>query len=498
MRKLAAIAIVLGFWACLAHAQDFTPNLSLCKPTSGMSAAQWASCNRSSMDKLDFDFAAPLVFDSSTKEISCPTCAGGAGTVGVTGGGTGLTTVALGQILYGSASNTYSLLAGNTTTTPKYLRQVGNGTVSAAPVWTQLAAEDFAAQTATHFLAGPTPSFRAIADADVPNDITVTLAATATALAANPADCASGTVAIGITANGTATCATIDAVGFADQAANRVLAGPSTGADDAPTFRALVDADVPDTITLTNITQIGTRAISSLTGSCTIAQGCTGFTTYTLGNIIYSSATDTLARLAGNTTTTKKFLSQTGNGTVSAAPAWETIVDGDVPDTITLDNVTQITARDIFNLTGTTLPGTVVSSSLTTVGALGSGSIAAGFGVIDNGTDNLSAGTFKPAVDARTIVDDGAGTAAVLTLEPTTTYVRLTCNDANGCDITMSEASAADGDLLIVSCASTNASNFADTSGVSELTAAFACGQYDSISMIYASDRWVETARANN
>lgn len=48
----------------------------------------------------------------------------------------------------------------------------------------------------------------------------------------------------------------------------------------------------------------------------------TTLTTSTLGDIIYSSATNTLAKLAGNTTTTKKYLTQTGNGANSAAPVW--------------------------------------------------------------------------------------------------------------------------------------------------------------------------------
>lgn len=37
---------------------------------------------------------------------------------------------------------------------------------------------------------------------------------------------------------------------FGDQVANRVLAGPATGADAAPTFRALVEADLPSTTLL--------------------------------------------------------------------------------------------------------------------------------------------------------------------------------------------------------------------------------------------------------
>jgi hypothetical protein len=51
----------------------------------------------------------------------------------------------------------------------------------------------------------------------------------------------------------------------------------------------------------------------------------------TLGDMLYENATPALARLAGNTTTVKKFLTQTGNGTISAAPGWNVITTGDVP-----------------------------------------------------------------------------------------------------------------------------------------------------------------------
>lgn len=59
-------------------------------------------------------------------------------------------------------------------------------------------------------------------------------------------------------------------------------------------------------------------------------QGGTNIKTYTLGDTLYSSATNTLSKLSGNTTTTKKFLSQTGTGSVSAAPSWETLDPSDI------------------------------------------------------------------------------------------------------------------------------------------------------------------------
>lgn len=52
----------------------------------------------------------------------------------------------------------------------------------------------------------------------------------------------------------------------------------------------------------------------------------------TLGDIVYENATPAPARLAGNTTSTKNFLIQTGTGAISAAPAWGTISGSDLPN----------------------------------------------------------------------------------------------------------------------------------------------------------------------
>ena len=57
-------------------------------------------------------------------------------------------------------------------------------------------------------------------------------------------------------------------------------------------------------------------------------------TNQALGDVLYASSASAFARLAGNTTTTKKFLTQTGNGAVSAAPTWSTLVAGDIPTSL--------------------------------------------------------------------------------------------------------------------------------------------------------------------
>jgi hypothetical protein len=58
--------------------------------------------------------------------------------------------------------------------------------------------------------------------------------------------------------------------------------------------------------------------------------GGTGLTSYVLGDTVYASASNTLAKLAGNTTTTQKFLTQTGTGAASAAPIWKALSPSDI------------------------------------------------------------------------------------------------------------------------------------------------------------------------
>ena len=55
--------------------------------------------------------------------------------------------------------------------------------------------------------------------------------------------------------------------------------------------------------------------------------------TTTLGDLIYRGASANV-RLAGNSTAAKQFLSQTGTGSVSAAPAWSALAASDIPTTL--------------------------------------------------------------------------------------------------------------------------------------------------------------------
>ena len=69
----------------------------------------------------------------------------------------------------------------------------------------------------------------------------------------------------------------------------------------------------------------------------------------TLGDMIYGGTSGTATQLSGNTTTTRKFFRQTGTGSASAAPAWDTLLAADVP---TLNQSTTGNAATATNLAG--------------------------------------------------------------------------------------------------------------------------------------------------
>lgn len=92
-------------------------------------------------------------FSASTGAISVSGGTFSAGTLAISNGGTGQTSASsafnalspmttLGDTIYGGASGAGTRLAGNTTTTKKFLQQVGDGANSAAPTWTQVGLTD--------------------------------------------------------------------------------------------------------------------------------------------------------------------------------------------------------------------------------------------------------------------------------------------------------------------------------------------------------------------
>ena len=119
---------------------------------------------------------------------------------------------------------------------------------------------------------------------------------------------------------------------------------------------------------------------ANVTGVVAIANGGTGQITAnagfnalspmtTLGDITYEDATPKAVRLAGNITTTRQFLSQTGTGAISAAPIWAALSSSDIPNnaantTGTASNITATTNSTLITLTALALPTSQLTGTI--------------------------------------------------------------------------------------------------------------------------------------
>lgn len=112
--------------------------------------------------------------------------------------------------------------------------------------------------------------------------------------------------------------------------------------------------------------------------------------------------------------------------------------------------------------------------------------------------DIIIPGYFTIGAQSYVVDDNGGGTAATDTLTPNGSYIEADCLDADGCNVTIGETSAIEGDTLYILNTGSNTINFADSSGVSELAGAFAAGHNDTLTMMYDGDAYVEFSRSNN
>lgn len=234
-------------------------------------------------------------------------------------------TTTIGDVIYASATGTpgtLARLAGNTATQPAFLTSTGNGTANTTTSFTSSTGSgSVVLGTSPTISGGSISALTTLAIRDTSAAFDVTIAATSsTALTAGRT----------LTLDMVNAARTIKLAGNIDIAANFTTSGAN----------AL-------TLTTTGSTNVTLPTTGTL---------ATNVTT-TLGDLIYASATGTpgtLARLAGNITATKQFLVQTGTGTISAAPAWGSIADGDLPSALTgksYNGLTLTSTTGTFTLT---------------------------------------------------------------------------------------------------------------------------------------------------
>ena len=116
---------------------------------------------------------------------------------------------------------------------------------------------------------------------------------------------------------------------------------------------------------------------ANVTGIVAIANGGTGQTSAnaafdalspmtTLGDIIYENSTPTAARLPGNITVTREFLTSQGTGSSANAPAWSSLISGDIPNNAANTTGTSSNITATSNSTLTSLPNLNVTGSQVT------------------------------------------------------------------------------------------------------------------------------------
>lgn len=147
----------------------------------------------------------------------------------------------------------------------------------------------------------------------------------------------------------------------------RTVFGSSISADPV---QAYIDGDTGEA-GFVSLTGTGTRPVAADTNGKLVIGSGLGLPLTTLGDLLYEDATPAPARLAGNITTTKKFLQQIGTGTVSAAPTLDVIAAADVPAAIhgiTAQNTTSGHVLDtVYQNTGGTTMDVAVSAFCNTI-----------------------------------------------------------------------------------------------------------------------------------
>jgi trimeric autotransporter adhesin len=312
-----------------------------------------------------------------------------------------------------------------------------------------------------------------------------------------------GTV-LSSTESGPVTSAGVLVATLNTQNPNKILAGPTSGSTPAtPTFRSLVVADIPSlpygsgTVTSVATAGIATGGPITTTGTVTVVGSGTTTTAATadtnvasapsgdviiadgsgnvedsgvllstltsklsnpmttLGDIIYENATPAPARLAGNVTSTREFLTSLGVSSLATAPTWSALASGDIPN-------------NAANTSGT-------ASNLSGTPALPNGTTATTQSSGDTSTKLATDAFVSTAISALTTgVSAVSNTDGTLTISPTTGAV-----------------------VASIALGNANTWTGAQTFGLTSYTAAVSnsptvtfAGSYQSASATFAKDSW--------
>jgi hypothetical protein len=196
------------------------------------------------------------------------------------------------------------------------------------------------------------------------------------------------------------------------------VSNSATTATDANTASAIVARDGSGNFTAGTIT-------ADLTG---LASKATNINGGDLGDIAFQSAANTTTLLTGNTSSTKKFLSQTGTGSASASPVWGTLGTSDISNlganvgTFLATPTSVNLANAMTNETGT---GSVVFNTSPTLFSPNLGEAAA-TSVAFAGSTSGTATLVAPAVAGTTTITLPAASGTLVTLAGTETLTNKT------------------------------------------------------------------------
>lgn len=356
-------------------------------------APAWDTVTKTDVGLANVENTALSTWAGSTNITTLGTVTSGtwnATAIAIARGGTGATTAVaafdalspattLGDLIYSDGTDNVRL-PGNTVAGRRFLRQTGTGTVSAAPAWD------------------------ALVDGDIPSALTgktynaLTLTAAATGFTV-----AGGTTSKTLTVSNTLTLA------GTDSSTLNIGAGGTLGSAAFTASTAYAPAAGSSSIATVGTITSGTWQGSAIgisnggTGATSKAAGYNALTPITtLGDLVYGDGANSATRLAGNTVAAKRFLTQTGTGSVSAAPGWNAIVDGDIPSALTGKTYNGLTltanATGFQVAGGTTAKTLVVQNNITLAGTDGSTLNIGGGGTL--GSAAYTASTAYQPVDA--------------------------------------------------------------------------------------------------